>query len=52
MGVVIKVHIDLVQAGAEVLILGSSGLFNLNEDISLAWNIFYEDLTNALKEVK
>lgn len=43
---------DLVQAGAEVLILGSSGLFNLNEDISLAWNIFYEDLTNALKEVK
>ncbi len=32
----------LVGAGAEVLIVGTSGLFNLDEDLTIAWNKMME----------
>ena len=32
----------LSSAGAEVLIVGSSGLFNLNEDLVVAWDKMIE----------
>jgi D-allulose-6-phosphate 3-epimerase len=38
----------LVDAGADILVLGSSGLFNHNEDIAIAWRKMQQELTEAL----
>lgn len=38
----------LVDAGADILILGSSGLFNHDEDIAVAWRKMQQELTEAL----
>jgi D-allulose-6-phosphate 3-epimerase len=43
---------DLVQAEADVLILGSSGLFNLDSDIRRAWELMVADLTAAGASVR
>lgn len=39
----------LKDAGADVYVLGSSGLFNLNEDINLACNKAYENFAEVTK---
>lgn len=41
----------LVEAGAEVLIVGSSGLFNLNEDVTKAWELMMETYENEVKKI-
>ncbi len=38
----------LVNAGSDILILGSSGLFNLDKEIVVAWRMMQEELTEAL----
>lgn len=40
---------SLVEAGAEVLIVGTSGLFGLDEDLSRACDKMYEEFENALE---
>ncbi len=39
----------LINAGAECLIVGSSGLFNLNEDLNVAWDNMMIDYNEAVK---
>lgn len=43
---------QLVDAGAEVLILGSSGLFNLDTNIEKAWDIMIENFNEAVKNIQ
>ena len=38
---------ELIKAGADVLVVGSSGLFGLDPDISRAWEIMCADLAAA-----
>ena len=40
----------LTSAGAEVLIVGSSGLFNLEEDLVVAWNKMIEIFNREIAE--
>lgn len=40
----------LTDAGAEVLIVGSSGLFNLDEDVSKAWELMIENFEKEVKD--
>lgn len=40
---------QLVEAGAEVLIVGSSGLFNLDEDVTKAWDLMMEDFNKEVQ---
>ncbi|MCM3693903.1 D-allulose 6-phosphate 3-epimerase [Neobacillus niacini] len=44
-----KTFKKLKDAGADVYVLGSSGLFNLNEDINLACNKAYENFAEVMK---
>lgn len=37
---------QLLEAGAEVLIVGTSGLFNLDEDVEKAWDLMLKDVNN------
>lgn len=43
-----KTYASLVDAGADILIVGSSGLFNHAPDIAEAWKIMEADLQDAL----
>ena len=47
-----RTYPDLVQAEADVLILGSSGLFNLDSDIRRAWELMCADLAAAGASVR
>ena len=38
---------DLLEAGAEVLIVGSSGLFNLDPELTVAWDKMIADIRQA-----
>lgn len=40
----------LVNAGAEILIVGSSGLFNLDPDINIAFDKLFQNFDDAMKE--
>ena len=42
---------QLVEAGAEVLIIGTSGLFNLDEDVERAWNLMMETFNKEVEEL-
>lgn len=42
---------QLIQAGADVLIVGSSGLFSQSENIALAWDIMIQQIQQANAEV-
>lgn len=42
---------ELVEAGAEVLVVGSSGLFNLNQDLGQAWDLMMETFKNEVKDL-
>src|SRR5690606_15894720 len=46
-----KTFKQLVEAGAEVLIVGSSGLFNKHEDIQVAWEIMMNQFENEIKNI-
>ena len=46
-----EVLIDLLDAGADVLIVGTSGLFNNDPDLSVAWDMMMDDIKNASLEV-
>jgi len=41
----------LVEAGAEVLIVGTSGLFGKHEDVSKAWDIMMENFLNEVNNI-
>jgi len=41
----------LVEAGAEVLIVGTSGLFGKHEDVSHAWDIMMENFHNEVNNI-
>lgn len=45
-----KTYKELYQAGAEILVLGSSGLFNLDKDLSIAWSIMEENLFKTTQQ--
>lgn len=38
---------NLIRAGAEVLIVGSSGLFNIHQDLETAWNMMKNSIDEA-----
>lgn len=38
---------DLYEAGTEVFIVGSSGLFNLDKDLKVAWDKMIENMEKA-----
>lgn len=40
---------ELVDAGAEVLVIGSSGLFNLDEDLTNAWDLMMETFNSEVQ---
>lgn len=42
-----RTYEQLLGAGAEVLIVGSSGLFNLDEDLDSAWQLMLNDIEQA-----
>ena len=42
-----RTYNTLVGAGAEVLIVGTSGLFNIHEDLATAWNMMRESIDEA-----
>ncbi|MFS2220890.1 D-allulose 6-phosphate 3-epimerase [Pantoea sp. B65] len=42
-----KTYSTLLAAGAEVLIVGTSGLFNLNEDLAAAWETMSQSIQQA-----
>ncbi|MBU8879251.1 ribulose-phosphate 3-epimerase [Bacillus sp. FJAT-29790] len=42
---------ELVDAGAEVLIIGSSGLFNLDKDVDKAWDKMMDTFGNEVKDL-
>ena len=39
----------LIDAGADVLVVGTSGLFNNDPDISKAWDIMYDEIKTAIE---
>ena len=41
--IVVSIHAAYADAGADILIVGSSGLFNLDEDINRAIDKMYEN---------
>jgi len=43
----VRTYHDLMAAGAEVLIVGSSGLFNLHEDLDTAWETMLGHMRQA-----
>jgi len=43
----IKTYADLYKAGAEVFVVGSSGLFSLDKDLNVAWDRMAQDIYNA-----
>jgi D-allulose-6-phosphate 3-epimerase len=45
-----KTFKQLVAAGAEVLILGSSGLFNLDKSIEKAWDLMIQNFNEEIKD--
>ena len=45
-----KTYKRMYDAGAEVLIVGSSGLFGLNEDLNKACDQMFEDFNRAIAE--
>jgi D-allulose-6-phosphate 3-epimerase len=47
-----RTYADLLRAEADVLILGSSGLFNLDSDIRRAWELMCADLAAAGTSVR
>ncbi|RJX75303.1 ribulose-phosphate 3-epimerase [Vibrio sinensis] len=47
-----KTYKFLLDAGADVLIVGTSGLFNNDSDINKAWAIMQDDINLALMEVE
>lgn len=42
-----RTYRDLMGAGAEVLIVGSSGLFNLDPDLETAWEKMLDQMRQA-----
>lgn len=42
-----RTYEQLLGAGAEVLIVGSSGLFNLHDDLDSAWQLMINDIEQA-----
>lgn len=40
----VNTYQKLLEAGADVLIVGSSGLFNLNENIEVAWELMVKEI--------
>jgi len=42
---------QLTEAGAEVLIVGTSGLFNLDEDVSKAWDLMMETFEKEVNNI-
>lgn len=42
---------SLYKAGAQELVVGSSGLFSKDKDVKKAWEIMQNDFTKAIKEV-
>ncbi|MCP6423678.1 allulose-6-phosphate 3-epimerase, partial [Klebsiella pneumoniae] len=42
-----RTYNTLVGAGAEVLIVGTSGLFNIHDDLETAWNMMRESIDEA-----
>ena len=42
---------DLMSAGAEVLVMGSTGLFGLDPDLSVAWDKMTVELAEAMSKV-
>ncbi len=47
-----KTYKRLVEAGAEVLIVGTSGLFNLDEDLTIAWDKMMEIYRRETAEIE
>ncbi|MCS3431083.1 D-allulose 6-phosphate 3-epimerase [Klebsiella sp. BIGb0407] len=48
----VRTYEDLIGAGAEVLIVGTSGLFNIHQDLETAWDMMrssIDDAQNALQ---
>ena len=45
-----RTYRSLIQAGADVLIVGSSGLFNNAPDIQQAWKIMTDQIQDAIQE--
>ncbi|WP_300000213.1 D-allulose 6-phosphate 3-epimerase [uncultured Cedecea sp.] len=43
----VKTYEDLISAGAEVLIVGTSGLFNIHQDLETAWNMMRSSIDEA-----
>ncbi len=43
----VKTYADLYQAGAEVFVVGSSGLFSLDSDLNVAWERMAQDIYNT-----
>lgn len=43
----VKTYEDLISAGAEVLIVGTSGLFNIHQDLETAWNMMRNSIDEA-----
>jgi len=49
----VRTYEDLISAGAEVLIVGTSGLFNIHQDLETAWDMMrsnIDDAQSALQE--
>jgi len=46
-----KTFKNLIEAGTEVFVIGSSGLFSLSEDIANAWELMQKDFSNALQDI-
>jgi len=46
-----KTYSRLLQAGAEILVVGSSGLFNLHERLDMAWNEMMSHIRSAQSTV-
>jgi D-allulose-6-phosphate 3-epimerase len=46
-----KTFKQLTDAGAEVLIIGTSGLFNLHEDVSKAWDLMMETFEREVNNI-
>ena len=42
-----RTYRTLLEAGAEVLIVGTSGLFNLHDDLSTAWTMMRDSIDAA-----
>jgi D-allulose-6-phosphate 3-epimerase len=42
-----RTYNTLVGAGAEVLIVGTSGLFNIHDDLATAWDMMRDSIDEA-----